>query len=354
MKKLILPAIVCMVMVSIAIADFPGSPIGGGGGSGAATTDAGDLSSGTLPSARIGDNSVTNAKLLDNTVASSKIADGTIVNADVSGSAAIDATKIADGTVTSAEFQYLGDVTSAIQAQLDLLAPLVSPSFTTPTLGVASATSLDTGFGANELYDMDQHVLTTSDVVFNTVTAEIISPCTATDNDCFLEAVNTGALTDAYLKAGRLWFDNTLQAMKVRNNDNSATLEVFTSGAAHTLNFATTGTLTGGIMILDNVVSPTAAQCYGSWNTITTAGTVTLPAAAAGMSTCIATEGALEITLDLDGSDTFVLAGVTMDAGEAIINTTAEAAGDYICVIATSAVKWRVAGKQGTWTQATP
>jgi len=115
-----------------------------------------------------------------------------------------------------------------------------------------------------------------------------------------------------------------------------------------------TGTLTGGIMILDNVVSPTAAQVYGSWNTITTAGTVTLPAAATGMSTCIATEGALEITLELDGSDTFVLAGITMDAGEAIINTTAAAAGDYICVIATSAVKWRVAGKQGTWTQATP
>ncbi|MFC1646591.1 beta strand repeat-containing protein, partial [Candidatus Omnitrophota bacterium] len=32
---------------------------------------------------------------------------------------AIDATKIADGTVTSAEFQYLGDVTSLIQAQID-------------------------------------------------------------------------------------------------------------------------------------------------------------------------------------------------------------------------------------------
>lgn len=47
------------------------------------------------------------------------IASGVIVNADINGSAAIDATKIADGSVTSAEFQYLGDVTSLIQAQLN-------------------------------------------------------------------------------------------------------------------------------------------------------------------------------------------------------------------------------------------
>jgi len=329
MKKTIsLLIALCALIPVVVFALGEGGIQGGGSGSGNATS----ITDNIIVAADIKDNVITSAKLLDNTIATGKIADGTIVDADISASASIDATKI----------------------DLSAYAPLVSPSLTTPTLGVASATTLNTGQGAYELYAMDQNVRTTDNVVFNTVTAEIISPCVATDNDCFLEAVNTGALTDAYLKAGRLWFDNTLQAMKVRNNDNTATLEVFTSGASHTLNFATTGTLTGGIMILDNVVSPTAAQCYGSWNTITNAGTVTLPPAVEGMSTCIATEGALEITLELDGSDTFVLAGVTMDAGEAIINTTAEAAGDYICVIATSAVKWRVAGKQGTWTQATP
>jgi hypothetical protein len=45
------------------------------------------------------------------------IAAGVIVNADIKSDAAIDATKIANGTVTSAEFQYLGDVTGMIQAQ---------------------------------------------------------------------------------------------------------------------------------------------------------------------------------------------------------------------------------------------
>ena len=328
MKKITLLIALCALIPVIVFALGEGGIQGGWSGSGNATS----ITDNIIVAADIKDNVITNAKLLDNTIATGKIADGTITNADISASAAIDATKI----------------------DLSAYATLVSPSFTTPTLGVATATTLSTGQGQYELYAMDQDVKTTDNVVFNTVTAEIISPCTATDNDCFLEAVNTGALTDSYKKAGRVWFDNTAQMMRVRNNDNSATLDVWTSGAASSLNFATTGSLTGGIMILDNVVSPTAAQCYGSWNTITTAGTVTLPAAATGMSTCIATEGALEITLELDGSDTFILAGVTMDAGEAIINTTAEAAGDYICVIATSAVKWRVAGKQGTWTQATP
>jgi len=52
-----------------------------------------------------------------------------------------------------------------------------SPTLVTPTLGVAAATTLDTGQGANELYDMDQDVQTTDNVTFNTVaTAASTSP----------------------------------------------------------------------------------------------------------------------------------------------------------------------------------
>ena len=52
-------------------------------------------------------------------IAKSKLASLAIVNADVNAGAAIDATKIADGSVTSAEFQYLGSVTSDIQTQIN-------------------------------------------------------------------------------------------------------------------------------------------------------------------------------------------------------------------------------------------
>src|SRR5574343_1423304 len=46
-------------------------------------------------------------------------------------------------SVDATEFGYLDGVTSAIQTQLNAKAPSVSPSFTTPTLGVATATSIN-------------------------------------------------------------------------------------------------------------------------------------------------------------------------------------------------------------------
>jgi len=46
-------------------------------------------------------------------------------------------------TATITELNYVDGVTSAIQTQMNLKAPLISPSFTTPTLGVATATSIN-------------------------------------------------------------------------------------------------------------------------------------------------------------------------------------------------------------------
>lgn len=54
-------------------------------------------------------------------VTSGKILNGTILNVDVNASAAIDATKINTGVVTNTEFNYLDNVTSAIQTQLNTL-----------------------------------------------------------------------------------------------------------------------------------------------------------------------------------------------------------------------------------------
>lgn|SRR3990167_2222184 len=46
-------------------------------------------------------------------------------------------------TLTATELGYVDGVTSAIQTQIDTKASLVSPSFTTPDLGVATATSIN-------------------------------------------------------------------------------------------------------------------------------------------------------------------------------------------------------------------
>ena len=47
------------------------------------------------------------------------------------------------GAATATEFGYVAGVTSAIQTQLDAKAPLASPTLVTPTLGVASATTVN-------------------------------------------------------------------------------------------------------------------------------------------------------------------------------------------------------------------
>lgn len=66
------------------------------------------------------------------------------------------ASELAASTTTAAELGYVNGVTSAIQTQLDAKAGLASPSFTTPTLGVATATSLAMGeaLAASSLLDV--------------------------------------------------------------------------------------------------------------------------------------------------------------------------------------------------------
>lgn len=102
-----------------------------------ATRSAADLSSGTLPGARMpaisGDITISAGST------TAAITSGAIVNADINAAAAIDASKIANGSVSNAEFQYLDGVTSAIQTQLDTKAPLNSPALTgTPQATTAS------------------------------------------------------------------------------------------------------------------------------------------------------------------------------------------------------------------------
>lgn len=63
------------------------------------------------------------ATLTNKTIDSDNNTITNIVDADIKAAAAIDATKIADGTVTSAEFQYIGGLTSDAQTQIDAKGP---------------------------------------------------------------------------------------------------------------------------------------------------------------------------------------------------------------------------------------
>ena len=189
---------------------------------------------------------------------------------------------------------------------------------------------------------------TATPTVTSITAANFIS--TAVDNAHQAAIGNSGPLNDNAMSSGSLWLNGSTNMVNVRNYDNDATLEVFTSGAAHTLNFATTGTLTGGIMILDNTAGPTAAQSYGSLNLVNAAITVTLPTAVAGMATCVMDNGAAhDIIVDVQATDNVILVGVQGAAGVGITNASGSSTGDYVCLVAALANKWYVMGKQGTW-----
>lgn len=195
----------------------------------------------------------------------------------------------------------------------------------------------------------DQGLSTTDNVTFDVITFnEAVSTCVPADNNCGSTQTNVGEPTGSDLSAGLMWFDNTLNMVKQRNNDNSATLDVWTSGSTSALNFATTGTVSSGIVILDNVASPTAAQTYGSLNIVDAAITVTLPPAAAGMSTCVLSVSAAAVIIDVDASDVVYLNGTALSAGDSI--TSASAAGDFICLVSSGTVNWYTLGRSGTWT----
>ena len=74
----------------------------------------------------IANDAVEQAMIADDAVGADQLASDAVVNASVASGAAIDAAKIADGSVSSAEFQHLNGVTSAIQTQIDTKTTIAS------------------------------------------------------------------------------------------------------------------------------------------------------------------------------------------------------------------------------------
>lgn len=116
------------------------------GGSGGGTTNAGDITSGTLALARGGSGADLSAtggagQYVKQTGAGSALTVGVMAAGDLPS--AIDAAKIADGSVSNAEFQYLNGVTSAIQTQINAAGGLSNASDITNGIQVEGADSAD-------------------------------------------------------------------------------------------------------------------------------------------------------------------------------------------------------------------
>jgi hypothetical protein len=126
---------------------------------------------------------------------------------------------------------------------------------------------------------------------------------------------------------------------------------IATNASAQSINFITSGTLQGMIKVTDKSdnATLTTAEMSGGMIRVTAAKTMTLPAVAIGNSACVYSTGANVVKIRPNGSDGFVLNGVTRDTdGHGIYS--AGAAGDFICFYGDSADGWTTLGRSGTWT----
>lgn len=254
---------------------------------------------------------------------------------DASATDAADATHIrCKGYATSGVWEQIYDdgVTGTGDNVRATAPTIASPTLTTPTLGVADATTVNTGQGDYELYAMNQDVETTDPVAFLNVTADYLikwntsepaslsvgvvygadgatwdpTGTSQTSNHLVLYASDSPAEWLLVRSAdGILYFDNIWAPVMLPSFSHYATAEN-----------AYNDTATPHVLLLNEV--------YGS--VITNAGAAsarvyTTPAAAHGFNFMVMIVAAENFDLEPYSSQQFWLNGSQMAAGEHIQNT---------------------------------
>ena len=188
----------------------------------------------TLPNS-----TVTNAMLAGSIGYSKLNLTGAILNADLAGS--IDAAKINTGVVSNTEFNYLDGVTSAIQTQMDLKAPLASPTFTGhPTVeGVTSTGATGTG----------KFVFDTSPTL---VTPILGTPTSGTLTNCTGLPVSTGISGFAAGVAAWLATPTSANLATAVTNETGSGALMFATTPSFTTGFTIGATAANGTIIMGN------------------------------------------------------------------------------------------------------
>lgn len=105
----------------------------------------------------------------------------------------------------------------------------------------------------------------------------------------------------------------------------------------------------GLIPVLSDDTALDSTQVRGHIDLMTGTGTVAVSqAAVAGQSFCVYNTTAATTYIDPNGTDVIVLNGTALSAGYRI-NNNPTVAGDFICLVSTTANQWRTMGRSGTW-----
>jgi hypothetical protein len=265
-------------------------------------------------------------------------------------------------------------IESADDGHLDLTADtsidLNGAVVATGTVGVATSLNPDASDGAtlgttalewSDLYLADGGVIYGQANQGNTLTSSATGwvmnlDLTVTGNDIMLGVDGSGGVKISSDGDGAITFlgagagaDESLTI----NLDDTTDSIVVSSGSGATqidfsaLNLVTTGAIHGGVEIIADDTSLSAAQCYGSVNNTNGAETITLPAAVVGMNVLIYSNDATVKNVDPNGTDTIILTTAALTAGYQI--KSPGAAGDFIALVCMTANQWTCMGRSGTW-----
>lgn len=343
---------------------------------GAHTTSAGDLSSGTIPAARVGADHI---DAITEIAAALKSGSDTTVVTGTAGTSGTCAEWNADGDLVEAVSAAACGAGGGDDVQVATLtfgngsATVVhtyDTNSTDPTLtidnagkatfsGEVAATSLSAGPSATPAIDFVDSDTTDED---NSVSLDVNCTDTATTTeDCDLSIVQQQA--GAEVTRISLDADGDVDIDAAGGNitlGDGGTTNYLTVSDGGVLSGAGTGsidlgagTIAGAVVI--NTVSattdsPAVGELDGHWHICTNAAgcDITLPSAVAGMSGCWYDQnGGGVITLDSAAGDIFYLDGTALDAADAI--DSAGAIGDFACILAIDDTDWLVLGKSGTW-----
>jgi hypothetical protein len=130
---------------------------------------------------------------------------------------------------------------------------------------------------------------------------------------------------------------------------------------ASDIDFATTGTITGGIAVV--VESAAATDVLAATETVgkmfiasyaTGPMDYTLPDVSIGLSACFYDEEGDGITIDTNASEIIILDGTALTGGYAIDSPGVAGGagtdpGSFVCLLGISATQWITLGRSGTW-----